>query len=161
MKQLHTQVFQRFLCGFSCDVLQKEVKNYIQRLKPSRFYSPACKALEQAQERGGYTVLLSNGPSFLVGPLARYLGFHESHATTYNIDSQGRLESLLAVLGGKEKAACLEQIARSQGIKIENSVAYSDSYSDLPFLQMAGRAIAVRPDRRLRQISRRQHWTTL
>ena len=41
------------------------------------------------------------------------------------------------------------------------STAYSDSYSDVPFLEAVGHPVAVNPDRRLKKIARLRGWPTL
>jgi phosphoserine phosphatase len=39
--------------------------------------------------------------------------------------------------------------------------AYSDSHTDLPFLEAVGHPVAVNPDRALRRIARERGWPIL
>jgi phosphoserine phosphatase len=41
------------------------------------------------------------------------------------------------------------------------STAYSDSHTDLPFLEAVGHPVAVNPDRKLRRIASQRGWPVL
>jgi phosphoserine phosphatase len=59
---------------------------------------------------------------------------------------------------GVGKADALLELAREEGIDLVASTAYSDSYSDVPFLEAVGRPVAANPDRKLRRIARERGW---
>ena len=63
----------------------------------------------------------------------------------------GRLERRLY---GQAKADALAELARDEALDLAASTAYSDSHSDVPFLEAVGHPIAVNPDRELRRIAR-------
>ena len=44
---------------------------------------------------------------------------------------------------------------------MENSVFYSDSFNDLPLLEIATRAVAVDPDETLRKVAQERNWEIL
>ncbi len=53
-------------------------------------------------------------------------------------------------------------LARNDGYSApEDSVFYSDSINDLPLLELAGEAVAVDPDDRLRRVARERGWKIL
>lgn len=161
LNELHERIFHRWLLGYSLDMLREEVKSFALQLRESHFYPPAMAHLRHAKERGHLTLLLSNSPQFLVGELAELLGFDAVYASSYAEDSERRLSAISSVVTGIEKADILKKYAHKFGICKENIVAYSDSYLDLPFLQAAGRGVAVNPDRRLRAFSKKAHWPIL
>ncbi len=68
----------------------------------------------------------------------------------------GELPGTLPI--GEARADVLRSLSRKFGIALENTVAYADSTSDLPLLELAGQAVAVNPDSKLRQLARRRGW---
>ena len=57
-----------------------------------------------------------------------------------------------------EKADALGELAAGEGIDLDASTAYSDSASDLPFLEAVGTPVVVNPDRALRKIAAERGW---
>ena len=53
------------------------------------------------------------------------------------------------------------ELAAAEGIDLDASTAYSDSHTDLPFLEAVGHPVAVNPDRRLRRLARERGWPML
>ena len=70
----------------------------------------------------------------------------------------GRLERRMY---GPAKAAALRELAGLEGLDLGSSTAYSDSHTDLPFLEAVGSPVAVNPDRALRRIARERGWSVL
>ena len=55
----------------------------------------------------------------------------------------------------------LEELASAQGLDLARSTAYSDSHTDLAFLEAVGHPVAVNPDRALRRVVRERGWPAL
>ena len=70
----------------------------------------------------------------------------------------GRLELRL---DGPAKASALRELAPAEDLELASSTAYSDSHTDLPFLEAVGTAVAVNPDRELRRIASERGWPVL
>ncbi|MBE2998774.1 HAD-IB family hydrolase [Nocardiopsis sp. HNM0947] len=68
----------------------------------------------------------------------------------------GRLNGDL--LHGPAKAVAVRELAREQGLDLQECSAYSDSYNDLPLLSLVGDPNAVNPDGELRRYARAHHW---
>jgi phosphoserine phosphatase len=68
---------------------------------------------------------------------------------------------VLRAAHGEGKARALRELADAEGLDLSASTAYSDSYSDVPFLEAVGHPVAVNPDRRLRRIARLRGWPTI
>jgi len=62
---------------------------------------------------------------------------------------------------GEGKAAAVRELAAAEGFDLAECTAYSDSYTDVPFLEVVGHPVAVNPDRRLRRIARDRDWPVL
>jgi HAD superfamily hydrolase (TIGR01490 family) len=70
----------------------------------------------------------------------------------------GRVERALY---GARKAKAVQELAAASEIDLAASTAYSDSYTDLAFLESVGRPVAVNPDRNLRRTALRRGWPVL
>jgi hypothetical protein len=55
----------------------------------------------------------------------------------------------------------MRELAEAEGIDLEQSSAYSDSYTDLPMLEAVGHPFAVNPDRVLAKVAREREWEVL
>jgi hypothetical protein len=62
---------------------------------------------------------------------------------------------------GDGKAAAVRELAAQEGFDLEASTAYSDSHTDLPFLEAVGNPVVVNPDRQLRRIAEDRGWPML
>ncbi len=158
MVTLHREALKRLFLGVSADQMRGEVSIFLDRSFDKFLYPPAVTALRTAQRAGSKVVLLSNSPDFLVEAVAKRLGSDAWRASEYRVDSQGRLCGLVHVLQGRDKARDLIAFARGWAIPRNAITAYSDSFLDIPFLEAAGHAVAVNPDRHLRAYSRTKNW---
>ncbi|MDO9175711.1 MAG: hypothetical protein Q7V62_12970, partial [Actinomycetota bacterium] len=59
---------------------------------------------------------------------------------------------------GETRAEILADYCASEGLKLEESIAYADSTSDLPMLEAVGFPVAVNPETRLAAIARKRGW---
>jgi HAD superfamily hydrolase (TIGR01490 family) len=59
---------------------------------------------------------------------------------------------------GAEKAKRMEEFCAKNGIPPRLTYYYADSISDLPALELAGTAICVNPDKKLRRIAVKRGW---
>ena len=59
---------------------------------------------------------------------------------------------------GEARALVLADYAEAEGLKLEESMAYADSASDLPMLEAVGFPVAVNPEAKLAAIARRRGW---
>lgn len=101
----------------------------------------------------GYkTAILSGGFTFFAEHLQRTLGIDYVYANTLEIADgcvTGRV--LPPIVNGERKAALLGEIARREGISLEQVVAVGDGANDIPMLKLAGMGIAYRAKPLVRQ----------
>ena len=75
-------------------------------------------------------------------PLTDMLGVDGAICSRGEVDDQGRYTGRMAFYAyGPEKATAIRELAERTGIDLSASSAYSDSATDLPMLEAAGRAV--------------------
>lgn len=119
-------------------------------------------ALEDHAARAEDRIVVSASPVEIVGRLADALGLDGAVGTRSQVvDGRytGRLDGPFCY--GEGKAAEVRRLAAERGYDLRASTAYSDSVSDLPFLSSVGTAVAVNPDRQLREVAARRGWRVL
>lgn len=156
--KLHQKVFHRFLKGRSGELLSLHADAFLERHLEKMLYQPAVKELKSAQKRGHYVLIISSSPSFLVAPIAKKLNVHEWKATEYDVDKEKNLCNILSLILGYKKAEITIDAARRLELKRDVITAYSDSIEDLPLLKVAGKAIGVNPDRKLKNYCKKKGW---
>lgn len=161
MEQLHQRIFNRIFRGRSLQEVEKEVETFLEESFHALLYQPVIQRLREAQERADRVVILSSSPHFLVGPIARKLGVVDWEATRYGCDAEGRMDRVDSVLGGDRKADLLKRWLDQSFVSTEQVTVYSDSIEDLSLLEVAGKAIVVRPGGRLKKIAEQYAWEIL
>ena len=159
MQKLHRRVLGRVLKRLPFRGLQDHVERFLDKHLEQLLYLPAVGRLREAQERGDHVMLLSGSPDFLVGPTARRLGVDDWEGTRYLVDKNDRLSAIEMFMEGKAKAK--RALARANALRLKMIHAFSDSADDLPLFEVAGRAIGVRPDKRLRNICKERGWEVI
>jgi phosphoserine phosphatase len=101
----------------------------------------------------GYkTAILSGGFTFFARSLQKRLGIDTVHANELEIADgvvTGRV--IPPIINGTRKAELLAEIARAEGISLEQVVAVGDGANDIPMLSLAGMGIAYRAKPVVRQ----------
>ena len=155
---LHEKVFERFLKGAPLELVEEEVSQFLKNDFFRFLYYPTFERLRRAQHEGHHTVILSNGPSFIVGPIAKYLEVNEWYSSHYAVNNDGNFEGIESILLGEGKAHCINNLTKKFQITPDLVTAYSDSDLDLPFLESAGIPVAVNPNQKLLKVSRQNSW---
>jgi phosphoserine phosphatase len=103
--------------------------------------------------RLGYkTAILSGGFTFMGRELQRRLGIDHLHANELDI-REGVVtgEVHTEIVDGQRKAHYLGELARCEGLSLEQVIAVGDGANDLPMLKLAGLGIAFRAKPLVRQ----------
>jgi HAD superfamily hydrolase (TIGR01490 family) len=124
---------------------------------------PEVVAEAEELRRGGHRLyIVSTALQEIVDAFAADLHFDGGLGTVAEVGPDGRFTGRsLRPLHGDAKADVVRELAAAEGIDLNTSVAYSDGYSDLPLLELVGRAVAVNPDGRLREAALDRGWTIL
>lgn len=118
--------------------------------------------LQEHKDAGRDVVLATTTPHDLIAPLAERLGFDDVVATKY-AEADG------AYTGGLEgefvwatgKLGAVRKWAKTHGVDLKESWAYSDSFYDIPLLSAVRHPTAVNPDPRLAVFAALRRWPVL
>lgn len=122
---------------------------------------PASRMLlAEAKAKGQDRIVVSASPIELVGPIAAALGLEGAVATRSELDADGKYTGRLEgeFCYGAGKVIEIEKLAAERGYDLAASTAYSDSISDLPMMERCGFAVAVNPDKELRELALQRGW---
>lgn len=112
-----------------------------------------AETLIRVLRRLGYrTAIISGGFSVAAEALQARLGIDYAHSNLLE-EKDGKLtgRTLGAIVNARRKAELLEDIARSEGILLDQVIAVGDGANDLLMLERAGLGIAFRAKPKLRQ----------
>jgi len=158
IQQLHLKTFVRLFKGRSLNTIQRHVIQFLNESLNKLLYPPVLKKLEDHQAQGDYVMILSSSPDFLVGQIAARLKVDHWKGTVYQADKNGQLIAISQFMEGEDKADYLKELLSHLKFSQLSLTVYSDSYLDLPLLKMAGQAVGVRPDHRLKKICLQNRW---
>lgn len=129
-------------------------------LKPLVYREP-LQLVTRHRERGERVYIVSAGLQEIVDALAEELGFDGALGSVCEVVDGRYTGRSLRACHGPGKAEAVRELAAAEGVDLTRSTAYSDSHTDLPFLEAVGNPVAVNPDRELRRIARDRGWPLL
>jgi HAD superfamily hydrolase (TIGR01490 family) len=130
-------------------------------LKPAIFEGTLA-LLDGVRRSGCRIVFVTGALDFTVRRLAEHLGADDVIANRMrfvNGVATGRV--IPPIIEGAHKALAIRDYCVRQGLALERSFAYSDSFSDYPMLAVVGHPAAVNPDARLAGVARAYEWPIL
>jgi HAD superfamily hydrolase (TIGR01490 family) len=146
------------LRGLPVEVMREIVAESLETALRQHVYQDALDAVADHAGRGERSFIVSAALQEIVDALAGELGFAGGVGSTAEIEDGVYTGRLLRRLYGREKADALGELAAAEGIDLRSATAYSDSASDLPFLEAVGKPVVVNPDRALRKIASQRGW---
>lgn len=129
-------------------------------LRPLLYAEPLA-LLKDHRKRGDLTYIVSASLQEIVQHIADDLGFDGAVGSTCEIIDGVYTGRALRPCYGELKAQAVREIASREGIDLACSTAYSDSHTDLEFLEAVGHPIAVNPDELLHEIAVDRGWPIL
>jgi putative phosphoserine phosphatase/1-acylglycerol-3-phosphate O-acyltransferase len=150
------------IAGWSRQDLREAAARSIEKLDAA-VYLEARELIERHKSQGHLVCIATSTGRDIVEPLADRLGVDRLIATEYEEDEQGVFTGNMIGkwLWGPDKAEAVRRFAEEEGIDLEDSYAYSDSYFDRHLLETVGHPRAVNPDAMLRAYAVRKGWPVL
>ena len=151
----------RVLAGYPVDDLRKLVAEAMEPVLRPLVYSEPLSLVEHHRERGERVFVVSATLQEIVEAIADDLGFDGALGTVCEVRDGCYTGHAVRALHGRAKAECIQEFAAREGLDLAACTAYSDSHTDLPFLEAVGHPVAVNPDRALRRIAADRGWPVL
>jgi HAD superfamily hydrolase (TIGR01490 family) len=148
----------KILKGFSVADLQALVGDAMEPVLRPLVYDEPLHLVRAHRERGERVYIVSATLQEIVEHIADDLGFDGAIGSTCEIVDGVYTGRSVRAAHGAGKADAVRELAADDGIDLAGSTAYSDSYSDVPFLEAVGHPVAANPDRKLRRIARERGW---
>jgi len=148
----------KMLNGFSVDALQHLVGDAMETVLRPLVYEEPLRLVEHHHARGERVYIVSATLQEIVQHIADDLGFDGAIGSTCEIGDGRYTGRTLRAAHGVGKAEALRELAAAEGFDLAESTAYSDSYSDVPFLEAVGHPVAANPDRKLRRLAAERGW---
>lgn len=142
------------LRGHTPDEMREIVAESMERVLRPLVYAQSLDLVEVHRQRGEPVYIVSATLQEIVQAIADDLGFDGALGTVCEVVDGEYTGRAIRALHAEAKADCI----RSLDHDLAASTAYSDSHTDLPFLEAVGNPVAVNPDRRLRRIAAQRGW---
>jgi len=151
----------KILNGFSVAEMESLVGDAMETVLRPLVYAEPMNLVEQHRARGDKVYIVSATLQEIVQHIADDLGFDGAIGSTCEIVDGVYTGRSLRAAHGEGKAEAVRQLAADEGLDLTSSTAYSDSYSDVPFLEAVGHPVAANPDRKLRRIAQERGWPVI
>jgi HAD superfamily hydrolase (TIGR01490 family) len=149
------------LRGFSPEEMRDLVAGAMEDILRPLVYADSLKLVEQHRSRGEPVYIVSATLQEIVQAIADDLGFDGALGTVCEVKDGVYTGKAVRALHAQGKANCVRELAAREGYDLAECTAYSDSHTDLPFLETVGHPVAVNPDRGLRRIAAERNWPVL
>jgi HAD superfamily hydrolase (TIGR01490 family) len=149
------------LRGFRPEEMRDLVASAMEPILQPLVYAEPLRLVEQHRERGEPVFIVSATLQEIVEGIAEELGFDGALGTTCEVRDGAYTGRAVRALHAENKASCIRELAEERGFDLAECTAYSDSHTDLPFLDAVGHPVVVNPDRELRRIAGERGWPIL
>lgn len=161
-RKVFNELFYRYYAGQSEDRLETLAEELFEDVLRPAVYPGTPRLIEETRRSGCRVVLVTGALDFTVRRLAEHLGADDLIANRMRFVqgvATGRV--VPPIIEGAHKALAIRDYCVREGIALEKSFAYSDSFSDYPMLAVVGHPAAVNPDARLARVARAYEWPIL
>ncbi len=149
------------LAGHRPEELRELVADAMEPVLRPLVYAEPLRLVERHREQGERVFIVSATLQEIVDAIAGDLGFDGALGTICEVRDGRYTGRALRALHAGAKADCLREVAERESLDLAECTAYSDSHTDLPFLEAVGHPVAVNPDRELRRIAADRGWPVL
>lgn len=148
------------LIGTSSRELKERTERFYEEEVRHTYRPGAREAIEQHRREGRKLVMLTSSSNYLAELVALELRFDGVLCNRLEVDEAGSHTGRVVggVCFGPGKLPHARAEAERLGVPLRDSTFYTDSYSDLPVLEVVAEPVAVNPDPRLRRHAHKRGW---
>ena len=149
--------FYRRFKGAPTDQLDDDTWEMFSDMLLAQSFPDAIRRVRRHRDLGHRTVLITGALDFVVEPF-RPLFDHIVCPSLGTASGRytGRLTATPPI--GENRAQALRDYAQTEGLDLAECIAYADSTSDLPMMEVVGFPVAVNPEPKLASLARRRGW---
>ena len=138
--------------------IEEDARELFTQLIITKSFPAGMRRVREHRALGHRTILITGALNFAVEGLRPL--FDEIVAAEMSIRPDGTYsgEMITVPPTGEARAQILADYCDAEGFRLEESVAYADSSSDLPLFEAVGFPVAVNPETRLAAIARKRGW---
>jgi alcohol-forming fatty acyl-CoA reductase len=138
--------------------VDEDSKELLTHLILTKSFPQGIRRVREHRALGHRTVLITGALNFAVQGLKPL--FDEIIAAEMTVKPDGTYSGHLTQVPptGETRAQVLADYCAAEGLRLDESIAYADSTSDLPLLECVGFPVAVNPETRLAAIARKRGW---
>jgi HAD superfamily hydrolase (TIGR01490 family) len=151
----------RILAGYTPEELRELVAEAMEPVLRPLVYAEPMRLVDEHHAHGEPVYIVSATLQEVVDAIAVDLGFDGALGTICEVKDGRYTGRPVRSLHAEAKAEVVRELARDGGFDLAECTAYSDSHTDLPFLEIVGHPVAVNPDRALRRIAADRGWRVL
>ena len=161
-RKTFNELFYRSYRGLSEDRLVELADDLCEEVLKPAVFPGALDIIAECRRAGCKIVLCTGAIDITMWPLAKYLGADDMIANQLQfVEGFATGKVIPPIVEGANKANRIRDYCLQQGLRLDQSHAYSDSLSDYPMLAVVGRPTAVNPDSKLRSHARAYEWPIL
>jgi HAD superfamily hydrolase (TIGR01490 family) len=151
----------RLLRGVPVAAVDELLAEAMERVLRPLMYRESLDLACSHHDQGEPVYVISASLQQIVERVADDLGLDGAVGSTCEIESGIYTGRSLRPCYGSLKADAVREIAVRDGIDLARSTAYSDSHTDIAFLEAVGRPKVVNPDKKLRKVALERGWPIL
>jgi HAD superfamily hydrolase (TIGR01490 family) len=147
------------LAQYPLKTLHQWRDEYLRTIITPMINNGKSELLDEHRGRGDELVIITATNDFVTAPIASMLGVDNLIATSAEFNDgkyTGKVIDTPCFQDGK--VTRLRQWMKNTSHTLNQSWFYSDSYNDLPLMQLVDHPVAVTPDSQLRAHALEQHW---
>jgi len=149
------------LHGFRQAEMRELVADAVEPVLRPLVYAEGLHLADEHRQRGEPVYIVSAALQEIVDALAEDLELNGALGTICEVVDGVYTGRPVRSCHGAGKAEAVRELARLDGLDLARSTAYTDSSSDLAFLEVVGHPVAVNPDRGLRRVAVERGWPVL
>ena len=150
--------FYRRYDGAPAEQLEADAVEMFSHLILTKSFPAAVRRVREHRRLGHRTVLITGALDLAIGPLEPLFDDVICPSLARRPDGTYRGELTDVPPTGEARAQALMDFADEHDLDLAESVAYADSTSDLPMLEVVGFPVAVNPETRLAALARKRGW---
>ena len=150
--------FYRRYDGAPVQQLDHDARELLSQIILAKSFPAGIRRVREHKALGHRTLLITGAMDFVVATLKPLFDDIVAPSMTVRADGTYTGELIGTPPTAEARAQVITDYCAAENLSVDESVAYADSSSDLPMLEVVGFPVAVNPETRLAAIARKRGW---